>query len=416
MFINITKRVTETHTTISGSYNGKPFGVRFDQAKYDAMLKLQQESLEAKDMAELDGIYARFEPLTKETYKEAVETACPYIFVNNFTGKFYLKISNTLINKPLPQTFVDRILKSVEEGIDFMPLIKAYIRFLRNPNYTDKKAEKFVNYINKTYTDYKLAAQLMEEQGLSNEVAVELATRTQTPITEEGFLVTYKVSKEVDTKWAFDADGNKVKVPRYQATIDPDTGVVSYDTPEFVEDRLFIPAVQRENGDAFHCTSLDGSFDQEGHFIRVGRRHWLDTWDKVNCDDNRSCVPGLHTGNLDYIAGYQGSGTVTHNVLIDPALIGAFTDDGSGALRVKEYFVHSSFAGPNKSIYHSSKYGEVTDKQYEEWLEEAAKKHASVKIENEKGFDDLVAVKNIHNIQNAAPINTASFEDFDFEN
>lgn len=415
MFINITKRTTETSVTISGSYNGKPFGVRFDQAKYDKMMELQRASLEVSSMEELDAIYAAFEPLTKESYKEAVETACPYIFVNNFTGKFYLKIANQLIKKPLPQAFVDRILKSVEEGIDFMPLVKAYIRFLRNPNYSDAKAVKFVNYINKTYTDNTMVQQLMEEQGLAHHVAVELATRTQTPITEEGFLVTYKVSKEVDTKWALDADGNKIQVPRYQSTIDPDTGVVSYDTPKFVEERLFLPAVQGHSGDQFHCTSLDKSEDTVGHFIRVGRRHWLESWDMVNLNDNQSCVKGLHCGNLDYIKGYQNSGTITHNVFVDPAMIGAFTDDGTGAIRVKEYFVHSSFAGPNKSIYHSSKYGSVTDEIYEEWLQEAAKKHTSEAIDLEENFEVKRIVKDLTHIQNVAPINVGSFDDFNID-
>lgn len=68
--------------------------------------------------------------------------------------------------------------------------------------------------------------------------------------------------------------------------------------------------------------------------------------------------------NLDYIRGYQHSGTETHYTFVDPMHIGAVTDDGSGALRVKQYFTYDSFAGVTKSIYHSSTYAALCD---EEW-------------------------------------------------
>jgi hypothetical protein len=39
-----------------------------------------------------------------------------------------------------------------------------------------------------------------------------------------------------------------------------------------------------------------------------------------------------------------------------------------GAMTVKQYFVHSTFNGVNKSLYTSSSYEEFTDKQYQEVL------------------------------------------------
>jgi hypothetical protein len=45
--------------------------------------------------------------------------------------------------------------------------------------------------------------------------------------------------------------------------------------------------------------------------------------------------------------------------------IGAVPDDQDGAIRCKQYFVHSSLAGVNGSIYHSSTYAAKTDEEWE---------------------------------------------------
>jgi hypothetical protein len=99
--------------------------------------------------------------------------------------------------------------------------------------------------------------------------------------------------------------------------------------------------------------------------------------------------------NLDYIRGFQGSGTVTHNVFVDPGMIGAFTNDGTGALRVLEYFVHSSFAGVNKSMYHSSDYAKMTDDAYLVLFNEAVAAHTAEQKKVQEVFDELDALKTI---------------------
>lgn len=380
-------QVSRVGNAVTGSYNGKTFGVTYNEARYKEMKRLESEAAKAVSMDALKAILEEFEPLTKESYKELAETACPYIFVNNATGKFYLQLKGKILKEPLPQVLVDRILKSIEDGIDFLPLVKAWIRFLRNPTWKRDKKETarnkgrlFANYINRTYMDSTERDRLMKEQGLSLEVATELATRFQTPITQEGLLVTYKVSKELTKKWVLDDQGNKKQVPRYKAVIDENTGIVSYNEPEFAEDRVFQPAIQGTSGDAFYCVDFNGEGDK-GHIIKVGHRHYLESWDQVNCNDGAFGHKGLHAGNLDYVRGYQTSGTVTHNVFIDPAMIGRFTDEGDGAVIAKEYFVYSSFVGPNRSIYHSSEYGKVTDAEYEDMLK------ASLKEQEEKETD-----------------------------
>lgn len=81
---------------------------------------------------------------------------------------------------------------------------------------------------------------------------------------------------------------------------------------------------------------------------------------------------------MDYIKGFQNSGTVTHNTFIDPFDIGAITNDGSGALRVRKYYTHSSTIGINRSIYHSSNFAALNDMEWDD-LRKAAIKASEVK-------------------------------------
>jgi hypothetical protein len=108
------------------------------------------------------------------------------------------------------------------------------------------------------------------------------------------------------------------------------------------------------------------SGDKKGHHIRVGKVHFLDSWDQVSSPGRK----GLHVGGLRYIQGYQNEGTVTHNVFIDPMHIHSFNLHADGAMTVKQYFVYSSFAGPNRGIYHSSTYAAMGDVEFRKLLTE----------------------------------------------
>tara|TARA_Y100000289_G_C3841209_1_gene108634 strand:- start:256 stop:537 length:282 start_codon:yes stop_codon:yes gene_type:complete len=85
-------------------------------------------------------------------------------------------------------------------------------------------------------------------------------------------------------------------------------------------------------------------------------------------------VKGLHVGGLKYIAWYTGE---IHNVFIDPMHVGAVPDSNDGAIRCLQYFVHSSLAGVNGSMYHSSSYASLTDEQWEEMKDELIEEHTS---------------------------------------
>jgi len=194
----------------------------------------------------------------------------------------------------------------------------------------------------------------------------------------------YKVSTEVMHK--YDTESGE-RVDRYARTFDPNTGEISgAGLPEKVEDRLFQPGIMGTSGDAFYCEG-DNGFTSPGHFIKVGCTHRLASWDQVNTDDNSSCVKGLHFGGLKYIAYYSGE---IHNIFVDPMHIGAVPDDVDGAIRCKQYFVHSSLSGVNGSIYHSSTYAEQTDAEWNLMRAEAV----LVKLQNKASIDKEVAELN----------------------
>lgn len=371
-------------SVISGSLNGEQFGVTYDEAKYKLMKELEKKANDADTMQKMYDIIEEFKPLTQESYKEIVEHTTPYLFVNKATNQFFLKYYNEISSNPLPRVFVDKIITSVEKKIDIAPLIKCMAKFMRHspgrPNYTENRAKQFAEYIDANYVNSDMVGKLMDEKGLAREVAIALGTTKQVAITQEGLIAGYKVSKEVLHRYELNDNEEVVEKSRYGKDIDPDTGLVTYNKPEFVEERLFQPCIMEDRGDEFYCG------DKLGHFIRVGHVHFLDDWKKVGNPGSK----GLHIGGLAYIKGYQTEGTVTHNVFADPMHIFGMINTGNGldgAMTTKQYFVHSSFAGPNKGIYHSSKYAAITDAEYAKLVEEA------VMLTQEK-MDDLVKEAN----------------------
>ncbi len=364
--------VNRIEDQITGTVNGTPYSVTFHEETYHLMKQIAEEAGTVSTQEEMKALVEKFTPYTKETFKEQIETASPHIFVNPKTGKHYLKLGDKISKTALPKVFVEKLLKSVEKGIDIEPLVKCWGRYLRpvkgRPAYSEKRAEEFAKYISALYVDQNIVEDLVNNQGFSREVAEKKATTTQVAITQEGLLVCYKVSREITTKYVAEDDQSGVKqVARYKMNVDPDTGLVTYDTPDHAEDRLFEPAIQGKSGDAFAC--IGNGHNSVGHFIRVGCRHELDSWDKVG----PPMGPGLHCGGLNYIKNYQTAGTVTHNIFVDPSDIHTVNaiNNQDGAMTVRRYFVHSSFAGPNKGIYHSSEYAKLGDEEYQALLAEA---------------------------------------------
>jgi hypothetical protein len=376
---------------ISGSYGDKNFSVNYSKELYDNMVTLQAAADDAVSMGEYQDILEQFSKLAVEDYTKTIETECEHIYVNKATGQFFLKSNGVVSSYPMPQALVDRIFESIDKGLSFLPLVKMWTRWLRNPILRKKGvdadfSERFFNFVNLQYVHPKLKEELMEEHGLSEEVAERRATMYQMKITSEGLLNGYKVSTEILHK--FDTETGE-KVDRYKRTFNPDTGEIEGDgLPEHVEDRLFEPAVMGSSGDAFYCEGVNG-YGSPQHFIKVGCRHRLPDWSHVDTNDSRSCVKGLHIGGLKYIACYSGE---IHNIFVDPMHIGAVPDDNTGAIRCLEYFVHSSLAGVNGSIYHSSTYAAMTDEQWEDMRIEAVTEYSECKESCDKNVAELNAI------------------------
>jgi hypothetical protein len=384
--------VNRVNDFITGTCKGKSYSVPYNDEKFALMKGLVDEAAKATLMADLLTTISQFEPFTKDSYKVTVEHKTPYLHVNVSTGEFFLHKDGELSKHAIPGAFVQRIIRAVETNNDLDPTIKSLVRFMRNPNYSAVKCIRFANYLNQTHVDAELMQRLITD-GVSDAMARERSTLFQTSLTAEGLLNTYKVSTEITKKYVKDeTEDDAVKhVNKYDFEVDEVTGLKTYKIPEFVEDRVFQPAIMGTRGDAFYCG------EKEGHIIKVGEVHWLDNWDKVDCNDGYSGQKGLHVGNLDYIRNFQNAGTVTHNIFIDPMDIGAITDDGSGALRVLRYFVHSSFAGINRGYYHSSRYAAITDAAYAKMVEEAIE---AANAESQKAIDEAVGkVKQINLLQ-----------------
>ena len=356
---------------ISGSYGDKTFCVDFNKEVYAIMSDLAEKANTAVTIEDYKKTLDLFEPLTVQDYTKTIQDKCEHIHVNKSTGEFFLAYNGVVSSIPMPEALVERIYESMDKGLDFMPLVKMWTRWLRNPvlrtkmekGWGNEFCERFFNYINLKYVHPTLKKELMEEHGLSEEVAERRATMYQMKITKEGLLNGYKVSHEILTKFKEGEDGEAIEVPRYKRTFNVDTGEIeSEGLPEHVEDRLFQPAIMGSSGDAFFCEGVNG-YAKPNHFIKVGCTHRLPGWDYVNTNDRSSCVKGLHFGGLEYIDCIGGE---IHNIFVDPMHIGAVPDDETGAARCLQYFVHSSLAGVNGSIYHSSTYAAKTDAEWAE--------------------------------------------------
>ncbi len=108
--------VNRIQDRITGMVNGESFSCTFSEEKYNAMKVLEDKSLQVTTMEELKDIVALFEPMTKESYKELIESKTPHLMVNTATNQFFLKVGNHVSTKPLPSSFADRIIKAVEKG------------------------------------------------------------------------------------------------------------------------------------------------------------------------------------------------------------------------------------------------------------------------------------------------------------
>jgi len=357
---------------ISGSYGNTPYSRNYEKDIYNQMVELAEQADDAATVEEYNGILAEFAMLTTEdlSNKQFVMPLMGGVqLYRDPAGRHFVQFEDgDIIGTPLPSVLVQRFIYTESVGADVTPLYKLWMRWLRNPVLCKKNAEdftkRFFDFVDMKYVHPTLKTELIEEHGLSEELAEERATMYQVKITKEGLVNCFKVSREIMHK--YDSETGE-EVPRYERTFNVDTGEIEGEgLPDTVEERLFEPSIMGSGGDAFYCEGANG-YDSPQHFIKVGCTHRLSSWDQVNTNDNAICVNGLHVGGLKYIAWYSGE---IHNVFVDPMHVGAVPDSEDGAIRCLQYFVHSSLVGVNGSMYHSSAYAAKTDAEWEDMKQE----------------------------------------------
>lgn len=324
---------------ISGTINSEKYNIPYSKEVWNNLHEFQEYLNEVND-------YDTFEDMVKDIkeyiYGQNHETA----LIANEKGIFfakdgqaYLKSGDLISNTPIPATLVSKIVQAMQEDTPIEPFLKAWTRFLRNPNFTEDKARLFGEYLTAKFVDEE-EKQKFIELGYSEEKAKELSTYNEVSITKAGLIQTYKYVNYAGSDTVH---------------------------PENAEDLAFLPPIMGDRGDPLLVNN------ELTHYVRVGHIHELPSWDQVNCNDYESCVKGAHVGTQTYIQGYGGKTSFLMNCFVSPSDIGAFvTHKGTadeGALRVKRYYTHSINITPNKNIYHESTF---LDKLDEEWEEERA--------------------------------------------
>ena len=428
--------INNNSSHISGSIDGKSYSVSYSKEAYEK-LKMYADKANSSDNRNSYNAYATtFKTAIKKLNEQVKEEEKVVVGTTNLSLKevpnlnheiqHYLYNGTQCSKFYVPDEIVERIKESESKQISATPFYKFFARLLRNPVITQDKINRIAKYICKTWVDNDIVDELVAN-GINREEAIKQATVYQVGITQEGLLVTYKVSQligettslyhqdtedgeEVDdidyeddqsvevavdiSEFIYQPVRNKKghfwkkgsdeynqernrQLDAFKATLPtsviPSEKVSTYnpDQPEvkavaeykFAEDYTFEPPYQGNHGDSFYCG------EELGHIIKVGKVHYLPLWEQVNTDDNKSGVKGLHVGGLDYINGIHenNNGRIVHNIFVSPEHIGAVVnvEYGDGAMRVKQYFVHSSFIGPNNGLYHSSTYATQTDVEWD---------------------------------------------------
>lgn len=347
---------------LSGMIGEAKYNVPFTADLYAALQKAEEAFENAATLEEAQAVISEALPLVRVTVQEIVTTKCIYLVFNEKTNRYYLTNKGVVSKHPVPTKLVDWINESVEKEIDFMPVVKAWTRFLRNPNFSTSKAERFAKYLTSTVVDEKERERLMKEEGVTYEVATKMATFRDVSLTRNGLISTYKYAQIKYHK--FDGATGDV-IDRYEKVYDEESGQVTVTLPEFAEDYYLIPPIMGEGGDP---VAIDNG--ELKHRIQVGSIHTL-KWDQVSSSDDQMSR-GLWIGGLSYIKAYASNDRLLLNCFVDPANIGSFYGNGNfDAMKVKEYFVHSAVFAPNKNLYRESDYEAHTQKEWDKMRNEA---------------------------------------------
>ena len=287
---------------ITGVVDNKVFNVIFNNELLTSLKTFQQELENIDEVSAYEAWVDRVvNTIDEANTVDLVTQVCDDLILDKKTGNYYVKVGDVVSKHAVPQPLVTVILESAEKQIDPTPIVKAWIRFLRNPNFTTTKAELFAKYITTVILDTEEIDMLMQEEGYTYEKAAIKSQYRDVTITNEGLLVTKKYSRLLTKGWVIDPDTNEAVLEdlyKTNKTVDKFSGEVTEEVsyPEFTEELTFEPPVYGRGGDAFFCG------DVEDHVMRVGNIIKLRDWSMVNTDDTQNYVKGLHVGRICRLA------------------------------------------------------------------------------------------------------------------
>ena len=176
-----------TDQRIIGVVNSNNFNVAYSEAVIKELKSFQAQLKTIEEVDTYDAWVADVMAVLATTEEvNTITAACNDLMFDSKTGNYYVKVDNKVSKHPVPMDLVEVILESTEKGIDPTPIVKAWIRFLRNPNFSTRKANLFAEYITKIIIDYEEVERLVEEEGYTYDKAIERSQYCDVTITTEG--------------------------------------------------------------------------------------------------------------------------------------------------------------------------------------------------------------------------------------
>ena len=366
---------TDLKSYISGCYGGKNFSIPFTKEKYEIIKSLEEYSKAAETHEVLKGIYADLEEEVKVDYNSLMVASVPGLFYNKENKTYHLAMGEGFSDLYLPQVLIDKVVDNYSRGIENTPIVNMFRRFIYNPKPIQERLDMLANYVTQTWLDEEEKERLMEEQGLSEEVASVYATYNNIQITTEGYLRTYKV---VDIIHNEETSENSKALPMRDEKGRFIKGAKAEEAKKFLEDIDFTPAIYK-NGDKFFSNGV------LGYKYKIGELAALPDWSYTSLVDESYHDKGLHTGGISYVQSYLCGDRQLLDIFVCPSQIAKFTDHGLGEMTCKEFYVYGAtyMDGNMRSLYHTSNYCKIQSKEIESKLMEQAKE--SIKIKQQLG-------------------------------
>lgn len=342
---------TDLKSYISGCYGGKNFSIPFTKEKYDVLKAFEGYAKTAKTLEELKDYYTSVEEEIKVDYNSLMVASIDGLMYRKDTKTYHLVMGEGFSDLYLPEVLVNKVVDNYSRGIENTPIVNMFRRFIYNPKPTQARLDMLANYVTQTWFDSEEADRLMEEQGLSEEVAKVYATYNNIQITTEGYLRTYKV---VDIIHNEKTSGNSTSLPMRDEKGRFIKGAKAEEVKKFLEDIDFTPAIYKY-GDEFFSNGV------LGYKYKIGELAALPDWSYTSLVDESYHDKGLHNGGLLYIQGYLHGDRQLLDVFVCPSQIAKFTDHGLGEMTCKEFYIYGAthMDGNMRSLYHTSNYCKI---------------------------------------------------------